>query len=335
MSGFIRQHSTTSTFNTSDSWVILNPIEQSIKDKIERIGKPLKEWDVKIYRGILTGCNEAFIINAVKRNEILNNCNNADERKRTDELIRPILRGRDIKRYGYEWANLYIIATFPALRIDIKQYPAVEKHLLSFDKERLVKERMNHLAREPFLTHWCLARLEQTGQTFEINGTMVKSRKKTGNKWFETQDQIGYWGDFSKPKIVWAELARTGNAFAFDNGNFLIGNTGYILTMEAATEKFVDYEWLLAFLNSNAILFYLDTICNRFDETGWRWLRQHVELLPLPPAPHRQQQDFYEIKCGTLQKTITNRLQKINSLIAYTYGFNQKETIFLNNRFRH
>ena len=90
LSGFIRHHSMAGAFNTSGSWVILNPIEQSIKAKIERIGKPLKDWDIKIYRGILTGCNEAFIIDAVKRDEILANCITQEERRRTYELIRPI-----------------------------------------------------------------------------------------------------------------------------------------------------------------------------------------------------------------------------------------------------
>ena len=93
-------------FTNSDSWVILSPIEQSIKRKIEAVGTPLKDWDINIYRGVLTGYNEAFIISTEKREEILANCQSEDERERTAELIRPILRGRDIKRYGYNWANL-------------------------------------------------------------------------------------------------------------------------------------------------------------------------------------------------------------------------------------
>ena len=102
-------------FANSDSWVILSPIEQSIKRKIEAVGTPLKDWDINIYRGVLTGYNEAFIISTEKREEILANCQSEDERERTAELIRPILRGRDIKRYGYNWAGLYLIATFPSL----------------------------------------------------------------------------------------------------------------------------------------------------------------------------------------------------------------------------
>ena len=97
MSVFVQQSGTVCDFSDSDSWVILSPIEQSIKRKIEAVGTPLKDWDINIYRGVLTGCNEAFIISTEKRNEILANCKSEDERKRTGELIRPILRGRDIK----------------------------------------------------------------------------------------------------------------------------------------------------------------------------------------------------------------------------------------------
>ena len=78
--------------------MILSEIEQRIKAKIEAIGTPLKEWNVNIYRGVLTGYNDAFIIDKAKKEEILANCQSDQERKKTDELIRPILRGRDIKR---------------------------------------------------------------------------------------------------------------------------------------------------------------------------------------------------------------------------------------------
>ncbi|MBQ4389103.1 MAG: Eco57I restriction-modification methylase domain-containing protein, partial [Bacteroidales bacterium] len=132
LSVFVQQQGSYCDFSGGDSWVILSPIEQSIKRKIEAVGTPLKDWDINIYRGVLTGYNEAFIISSEKRDEILSNCKSEEEKKRTDELIRPILRGRDIKRYGYEWAKLYLIATFPARHYDIDKYPAVKQYLLSF-----------------------------------------------------------------------------------------------------------------------------------------------------------------------------------------------------------
>ncbi len=174
-SDFLEQENSICDFSNSDSWVILSPIEQSIKSKIEAVGTPLRDWDIQINYGIKTGCNEAFIIDTAKRDEILANCQTEDERRRTEEIIRPILRGRDIKRYSYEWAGLYLIATFPSRHYDIDDYPAVRDYLLSFGIERL----------------------EQTGETHIVNGNSIKSRKKTNNKWFEMQDSISYWEDYA------------------------------------------------------------------------------------------------------------------------------------------
>ena len=200
---FVQQQGVECDFSSSDSWVILSPIEQSIKRKIEAVGTPLKDWDINIYRGVLTGYNDAFIISTEKRNEILANCQSEEEHKKTAELIRPILRGRDIKRYGYDWAGLYLIATFPSRHYDIEMYPAVKAHLLSFGIERL----------------------EQTGKTHIVNGERVKARKKTNNKWFETQDSISYWEDFNKPKIIWKRIGSI-LRFSYDvKGHFGLDST--------------------------------------------------------------------------------------------------------------
>ena len=119
-------------FASSDSWTILSPIEQSIKDKIESVGTPLKDWDIKINYGIKTGCNEAFIIDEQTRIRLIS----ADPR--SAEIIRPILRGRDITRYGYEWDNLYLIVTHNGYSdvygnevapINVEEYPAIRTHL--------------------------------------------------------------------------------------------------------------------------------------------------------------------------------------------------------------
>ena len=213
------------SFEVDAAWVILSPIEQSIKQKIEAVGTPLKDWDINIYRGVLTGCNEAFIISTEKRDEILANCQTEEERKRTEELIRPILRGRDIKRYGYNWAGLYLIATFPSRHYDIEQYPAVRDYLLSFGKERL----------------------EQTGKVYTVNGEKVKARKKTNNKWFETQDSISYWEDFSKPKIIYPNMTKY-MPFVYDEKALLTNQKCFIITGE-------NIAYLTAFLNSSLFKF--------------------------------------------------------------------------------
>ena len=221
MSVFVQQSGTECEFCSSDSWVILSPIEQSIKRKIEAVGTPLKDWDIQINYGIKTGYNDAFIIDTAKRDEILANCQSEDERERTAELIRPILRGRDIKRYGYNWAGLYLIATFPSRHYDIEQYPAVKEYLLSFGIERL----------------------EQTGKEHNVNGEKIKARKKTSNKWFETQDSISYWEDFSKPKIIYPNMTKY-MPFVYDEANFLTNQKCFIITGQ-------NMAYLNAFLNSS------------------------------------------------------------------------------------
>lgn len=89
LSDYFSENQTKTEFRNCDSWVILSPIEQSIKRKIEEVGTPLKDWNINIYRGILTGYNEAFIISGEKRTELLAACGTEKERIRTDELIRP------------------------------------------------------------------------------------------------------------------------------------------------------------------------------------------------------------------------------------------------------
>ena len=255
----MQTHSHAITFS-ADAWSILSDIELSIKNKIEAAGTPLKDWDVDIYRGVLTGYNDAFIISSEKREEILENCADESEKQRTSAIIRPILRGRDIKRYSYEYADQYIIATFPSRQYNIDDYPTLKQFLLSFGIERL----------------------EQTGKEYIIDGEKVKARKKTNNKWFETQDSISYWDEFSKPKIVWAELSRTGNSFAYSDDGAMVLNTCYILSFNDNEFHEKELNTLLGFLNSKVALFYLDIISSKLDETGWRWLKQFVELIPVP-----------------------------------------------------
>lgn len=260
LSDYVQTHAVPSSFSSSESWSILSEIERSIKEKIEAVGTPLKDWDIQINYGIKTGFNDAFIIDSVKQNEILSACQTEEERQRTAEIIRPILRGRDIKRYSYVFAEQYLIATFPAKQYDIDDYPALKDYLLAIGIERL----------------------EQTGEEHIINGERVKARKRTNNKWFETQDSISYWDEFSKPKIVWAELSRTGNSFAYSDDGAMVLNTCYILSFNDNEFHEKELNTLLGFLNSKVALFYLDIISSKLDETGWRWLKQFVELIPVP-----------------------------------------------------
>ena len=231
----MQQQNTVCDFNSSDSWVILSPIEQSIKRKIEAVGTPLKDWDINIYRGVLTGCNEAFIITSEKREEILANCQTEDERQRTAEIIRPILRGRDIKRYGYEWANLWLIyipwhfpfqfddsiqgASEKAEKAFIEQYPAVYSHMLQY-KEPLSKRNK-----------------AETGIRYE---------------WYAMQRWgAKYWEDFYKPKVMWKIIGCNIN-FCYDEKQMFCNNAVDIMVGNRA--KLIQFVGLM---NSKLFDWYL------------------------------------------------------------------------------
>ncbi|ECP6325904.1 class I SAM-dependent DNA methyltransferase, partial [Campylobacter jejuni] len=177
---------------SKESFAFNDESTNALKTKIEKLGTPLKDWHgLNINYGIKTGLNEAFIITTEKKDEILANCKDEDEKERTAKLIRKMLRGRDIKRYSYEWAGLWVIGTFPSLKLDIEQYPALKQYLSQF-----------------------LPRIEQSGEK--------GCRKKTSNKWFETQDNIAYYEEFEKEKIVWNRISSD-LCFSYDNQkNFIL-----------------------------------------------------------------------------------------------------------------
>src|SRR5690606_27541812 len=147
MSVFIEQSSTVQKgFSDTSGWVILSPIEARIKEKIEAVGIPLKDWDIKIYRGILTGYNEAFIIDEDTKNKLI------EASPKNAEIIRPILRGRDIKRYSAKFENKYII--FTRRGIDIKAYPHVENYLTNFFSQLKPRNETDVVGRKPGSYKW-------------------------------------------------------------------------------------------------------------------------------------------------------------------------------------
>ncbi len=196
MSDFVQREQVTCRFDSADGWVVLTPIEQSIKRKIEAVGTPLKDWDIQINYGIKTGCNEAFIISTEKREEILANCRTEEERNRTSELIRPILRGRDIKRYGYVDNGLFLINTHNGIRgkfprINIEDYPAVKAHLDQYwDK--------------------------------------IYFRADQGDTPYNLRN-CAYLEDFSKPKIIYPNMTKY-MPFVFDNEMYLTNQKCFIIT---------------------------------------------------------------------------------------------------------
>ena len=238
MSVYVKQNSITIGFNSSGSWTILSPIEQSIKAKIEAIGTPLRDWNIKINSGIKTGCNEAFIISGERKDELIR------EDPKSAEIIRPILRGRDIKRYGYEFANQYLIATHNGYTddnrievrpIDIESYPAIKAHLDLF---------------------W----------------DAISKRTDQGVTPYNLRN-CAYMDDFSKQKIVWSDIS-TEPTFSIINERIFINNTCYMITNAPI--------WLIDYLNSPIVTWYFPKIATDLGSNGVRYFKQFVEKIPVP-----------------------------------------------------
>ena len=291
MSDFVKQQNNTCDFKTSDSWVILSPIEQSIKRKIEAVGTPLKDWDIQINYGIKTGYNEAFIITTGKRNEILDNCLTEDERKRTEELIRPILRGRDIKRYGYNWANLWLINTHNGVKgkyppIDINDYPAIKQHLdLYWDK--------------------------------------ISKRDDKGVTPYNLRN-CAYLEDFLKPKIVWGEISDK-SKFAFDFfGNFTPEATTFYM-------KGTGIEFLLCALNSAISEWMFSKVGTTTGVGTVRWKKYTVEQLlvgkPSTLMMNNYMKSFEKLK---KQKISIDEFEKFcDKFMFELYGLTKEEIFFI------
>lgn len=238
---------------------------------MKKKGTPLKSWDININYGIKTGLNEAFIIDKKTRDELLNSCQNLDEKEKTSNLIKPILRGRDIKRYSYEWANLWLICTFPALNLDIENYPSLKKFLMNF-----------------------MPRLKQSGEK--------GCRKKTSNKWFETQDNIAYYKEFEKDKIFYNEIGN-GINFYYTKYDFYCNNKLYFITLKKQNEQILKY--FLVLLNSSL---FQNHFKNIFNFGGGKGV-DSFENIKIPQIPADKMSEF---------ENLANELLNLNENLKTT-----------------
>lgn len=296
---------------SKESFTFSDENTSALKAKIERIGTPLKEWQgLDIYRGILTGYNEAFIITTEKRNEILANCKDEAEKERTAKLIRKMLRGRDIKRYSYEWAGLWVIFIpwhFPNVEKpktmleneqDLKeQYPSLYKHLLSH-KERLSKRNK-----------------EETGIRYE---------------WYCLQRWgANYYQEFEKEKLGWQRITQE-PSFILEKEYILLDSMAFMV----ANSK-NELKYLLGFLNSNLIFYYFKNIGHLYSDKGFLLSNQYVEKFPIPKINSKNQKladelinladDILKAKEQDKNANIQELENKINSIVYKLYNLTEEE----------
>ncbi|PUD16081.1 class I SAM-dependent DNA methyltransferase [Helicobacter pylori] len=296
---------------STESFIFANATLLDLRDKIESVGTPLKDWDIQINYGIKTGANEAFIIPTEKRDEILNACKTQEERERTERLIKPILRGKDIKRYSYEWAGEWLINTHngytSALKskippIDIAKYPATKAHLDA---------------------HW----------------NTIATRCDQGDTPYHLRN-CAYLEDFEKEKIVYGEIVQEPR-FYLDNGECELGYfyaeaTSFILTGE-------HLRYLLGMLHSKLITFAFKTFYagGGLGESGYRYKKAFIERLPIPKITEKNQELADKITDGAKQilalkekdpKANTQRLEKeIDALVYQLYNLTDEEIKIIEN----
>ncbi|MBP7850197.1 MAG: Eco57I restriction-modification methylase domain-containing protein [Lentimicrobiaceae bacterium] len=240
---------------TEEVWAISTPELIKSKSVLESNGLKLGKWKINFRRGVLTGFNPAFIIGERTKKEIITNDHHSEE------IIKPILRGRDTRRFYCNFSKLYIICTFPTKQLAITDFQGVKSHLETFDKRKL----------------------EQSGREFiNSEGEKDKSRKATKHKWFETQDSIAYFSEFEKPKIVFSEIVSEPQ-FYYDTQKYYPEATAFLITGESL-------KWLTAFLNSEPITVLFRIFYAGGELVGkYRYKKAFLENLPIPePIPENE-----------------------------------------------
>ncbi|GAA7181258.1 class I SAM-dependent DNA methyltransferase [Helicobacter pylori] len=294
---------------STESFIFANTTLLDLRDKIESVGTPLKDWDIQINYGIKTGCNEAFIIPTEKRDEILNACKTQEERERTERLIKPILRGKDIKRYSYEWADLWLINTHngytSALKskippIDIAKYPATKAHL-------------------------------------DAHLDTIATRSDQGDTPYHLRN-CAYLEDFEKEKIVYPETSQ-GAYFIYENSGIFLEKTAFMIVSDAYNLKF-----LTALLNSKLITFYFKNFCGgcMLGKSGYQYNKHALEKIPIPKITEKNQELADKITDGADQilktkekdpKANTQRLEKeIDALVYQLYHLTDEEIKIIEDR---
>lgn len=283
---FSKHHFTFNIPNTSE-WFIGQPEIASLKQKLESDSKLLKEFEVRINFGIKTGYNDAFIIDKFKRQELIK------KDARNDEAIKPIIRGRDLKKYSYSFNELWIIKSLYKGHDNFKKnYPALSDHLNKFKK-----------------------RLESRGQV--TNGQ---------HHWMELDNNPtqSYFDLFLLPKIVWGEISDKPK-FAFDDKQHHAEATTFFMTGERL-------KFFLAILNSKLSEWYFHLIGTTTGMGTNRWKKYKIELLPIKEPTAKQEKkveglvnDIIQIKDGDPSADTTKLEKQIDQLVYELYGLTDEE----------
>ena len=207
---------------------------------------------------------------------------------RVPQIIKPFLRGRDVKRWRVDSQDLWLI--FTRRGVDIDAYPACKAHLQAFRKQL-----------EPKPADW----------NGKVQGAWP-GRKPGIYEWFHIQDNIAYWQEFEQPKIVFPDIALSPQ-FAWDSRNHYLANTAYIIPR---IEK-----WLLAVLNSSVSAWFYSQISPQIMNGYYRFIAQYVEQIPIPPASTQQKRCIEEVVDCVVNRISAPEYERLLNGLVYELFF--------------
>ena len=306
MSDYIKLSGSIMNFKDSENWTILNSIELSIKNKIEKYGTKLSDWDLSINRGILTGYNDAFIIDEATKNALI-----ASDPK-SAELIRPILRGKDIKRYTYDFAKLWIIFVPCGFTNKNKKFEV--------GPEQWFKETYPSI-------YFYLIRTEETLSKNRNNKSKgLFRRDDKGDYWWELRS-CKYLDDFNKPKLMYSEIVQEPHFYLDETEHYYPEATTFIMSGSNLKSLYVILNSTLTF--SIFKIFYAG---GGLGESGVRYKKAFLNNLRLPFLNQERisrLNDFYE-KIKKENYIVTQKQQlAIDQYIANLYGLSNQEIDYL------
>ncbi len=297
---YFAKNSTSLTGFSSKNWFIGDGSESELKAKIEKVGTPLKDWDVDIYRGVLTGFNDAFIIDEEIRNRLI--AEDANSR----DIIKPLIRGKDIKRYAVDLNGKYILAT--GYDKDIKnEYPAVYNHLKSIgDKFEEVKTK----------------------------GKGLYKRDDQGKSWWNLR-RCAYYDEFETEKVMWPEtmrIHRTGNPnfprFNLKPASAYLDKTVFMMDMSNPL-------FFLGFINSKLGWKVIDCYIDKLDQGGYMMQKAMMQHLPVPQASSFSEaivksiedlvSEAIALRSGDITTDIAHIEDQINQIVYGMYDLTPEE----------
>ena len=294
---YVHSHLTPCDFNGDEDWVIRSEIDWEILKKVQAKADVLASWHLDIHFGLKTGQKDVFIVNDSKRQEILSLCQTEEERERTAEMFKPLVKGEDLKRYEVSFADRWLIHTHNGIkdqktkeviipRIDINDYPSLKAYL-------------------------------------DTHSEKINNRYDQGDTFYNLRNCV-YWPDFEKSKLIWGELSDVPK-FYLDEFGYYGDSTTYYMVGGHLT-------YLLVYLNSPLSAYLFSKLGNTTGAGTIRWQKFKVEQQLIPDISHEDEQRIIDLYRKYQQTNEDSHLEEAYHIIYNIVGLNKEEIEYIENQ---